>query len=182
MGRRVEVVDPNELGERGGHAVGEEGQTDQDDPDLEEVLHPLHAHVQTAPHLVRGCSADGKPVEERQSDSKEPAGYEIAVDAASAHPGEEPADVSDDRPDPSTETRDGCDVGGEEPQVLASDLLEVAFGHLLVVFLDFFDLSSIIGVDLVGLGPGFGLGRRVFQASGRQQKQQNEQPPVHLNY
>ena len=66
--------------------------------------------------------------------------------------------------------------------MLASDLLEVAFGHLLVVFLDFFDLSSIIGVDLVGLGPWFGLGRRVFQASGRQQKQQNEQPPVHLNY
>jgi len=78
----VEPVDPNELREGVRHAVAEEGQPDNDYPDLKEVLEAVDPHVQIALHALVVSPAKTEAVENWHSSAEEGSGQERPVESA----------------------------------------------------------------------------------------------------
>lgn len=89
----VEAVDPDELGEGSGATGGEEGESDEHDADVEEVLDAVQPHVEVALHRLTVESTDCEPVENGSPLAEEGSGQKPPVQATVVSTLEEGNDV-----------------------------------------------------------------------------------------
>lgn len=183
VGEVVEAVDPDELGEGSGPARRCEGEAEEDDSDIEEILDAVDAHVEAALHRFEVDSADGEPVEDGSVLAEQGPGQKVAVQPAIVGASEKWNDV----PRAAVRASEGnfSHIRREKGRGWRFHLLQVALVKLLPVLLGLAQLGVVLALVFIGGGTrsGWLAGRwgRGDLGGCRPEQQPKEQLPLHCN-